>query len=83
MTLANQYREFVSPLLVKAFTSVNGRMPFRMGISRFSLISGCRATTCRFARYRTKGGDILRSWQVCPPFEGQFRLVFVDRDRER
>jgi hypothetical protein len=25
MTLANQYREFVSPLLVKAFANVNGR----------------------------------------------------------
>jgi hypothetical protein len=39
MTLANQYREFVSPLLVKAFTSVNGRKPFRMAISTFLLIS--------------------------------------------
>ena len=25
MTFANQYREFVIPLLVKAFTNVNGR----------------------------------------------------------
>jgi hypothetical protein len=30
MTFANQYREFVSPLLVKAFANVNGRKPLRL-----------------------------------------------------
>ncbi len=39
MTFANQYREFVSPLLVKAFANVNGRKPFRMALSSFLLIS--------------------------------------------
>jgi len=37
MTLANQYREFVSPLLVKAFTNVNGKKQFR-----FTNIQTCR-----------------------------------------
>jgi hypothetical protein len=30
MTFANQYREFVSPLLVKAFANVNGTKPLRL-----------------------------------------------------
>jgi|HubBroStandDraft_3_1064219.scaffolds.fasta_scaffold1367433_1 hypothetical protein len=30
MTLANQYREFVTPLLVKAFANVNGTNPLRV-----------------------------------------------------
>lgn len=31
MTLASQYREFVTPMLVKAFANVNGRKPLCAG----------------------------------------------------
>jgi hypothetical protein len=35
MTLANQYREFVTPLLIKAFANVNGTNLLRMANTQF------------------------------------------------
>jgi hypothetical protein len=35
MTFANQYREFVTQLLVKAFANVNGRRPLHIADGQF------------------------------------------------
>lgn len=35
MTLSNQYREFVTQLLVKAFANVNGRRPLHIADNQF------------------------------------------------
>jgi len=35
MTLANQYREFVTSLLVKAFANVNGKRPLHTADNHF------------------------------------------------
>ena len=39
MTFANQYREFVSPLLVKAFANVNGTKPLCLANNQLLLTS--------------------------------------------
>ena len=72
MTFANQYREFVIPLLVKAFTNVNGRNNSTSTTSRPSLTGRGRTSTFGPPRHCTERSRLLRDWAVRPSIERQY-----------